>query len=94
MGKQNKLDNYSQKVNIFLHKNYPFILEFPYQISFHQNDDIETLFLELKIKSFSEVRNPFLTLNTQDEKITVGFSSYHCHFGGWYESNFEEERRI
>lgn len=87
----NKLDNYSQKVNDFLKKNYPSILESPYQINFHQNDDIETVFLEIKIESFSKERNLFLTLNSQDEKITIGFSSHHCHFGGWHESKFEED---
>ncbi|WP_338814763.1 hypothetical protein V9L05_05930 [Bernardetia sp. Wsw4-3y2] len=91
MYNQKKLDHYSQKVNDFLKKNYPSILESPYRISFHQNEDIETVFLEIKIKSFSEERNTNLILNSQDEKITIGFCSHHCHFGGWYESKFEED---
>ncbi len=91
MDNQKKLDSYSKKINDFLKKNYPSILEFPYQISLHQNDDIETVFLEIKIKSFSEGRNLYLILNSQDEKITIGFCSHHCHFGGWYESKFEED---
>ncbi len=91
MDTQNKLDNYSQKVNDFLKKNHPSIFESPYQISFYQNDDIETVFLEIKIKSFSEGRNPYLMLSSQDEKMTVSFSSHHCHFGGWHESIFEED---
>ncbi|WP_338794166.1 hypothetical protein [Bernardetia sp. MNP-M8] len=91
MYNQKKLDHYSQKVNDFLKKNYPSILESPYRISFHQNEDIETVFLEIKIKSFSEERNTNLILNSQDEKITIGFCSHHCYFGGWYESKFEED---
>ena len=30
-------------------------------------------------------------MNSQDEKITVGFSNYHAHFGGWQDSNFEKD---
>lgn len=91
MNTDNKLDIYSQKVNDFLKKFYPSILEFPSQINFHQNDDIETFFLEIKIKSFSGEQNNYLILNSQDEKITISFSSHHCHFGGWHESNFEKD---
>jgi len=91
MVSENRLDDYSQKVNEFLKIFYPHLLEYPYEINFHQNDDIESYFLEIKIKSFNEAQTSYLILNTEDEKITIGFSSHHCHFGGWYESNFEED---
>lgn len=91
MVSENRLDDYSQKVNEFLKTFYSHLLEYPYKINFHQNDDEESYFLEIKIKSVSESQSPYLILNSQDEKITISFSSHHCHFGGWYESNFEED---
>jgi hypothetical protein len=91
MVSENRLDDYSQKVNAFLKTFYSRLLEYPYQINFHQNDDDESYFLEIKIKSVSNSQTPYLILNSQDEKITISFSGHHCHFGGWHESNFEED---
>ena len=51
MSFQNNLDKYSQEVIAFIQESYSYLLEIPFQMSFSQNDDAETFFIEIKIKS-------------------------------------------
>src|SRR5690606_3773234 len=50
------------------------------------------IFIELITKNENSSSNLFLS--SEDNQLTVGFDSYHCHFDSFREQDFEEEIKI
>jgi len=86
----NELNDYSNKVYEYLKKNNSKLLE---NISLQPSDFGKNhIFIELITKNENSSSNLFLS--SEDNQLTVGFDSYHCHFDSFREQDFEEEIKI
>lgn len=86
----NELNDYSNKVYDYLKKNNSELLE---NISLQPSDfEKNHIVIELKSQNVNSVCNLFLS--SEDDQLTVGFDSYHCHFDNFREHVFEKEIKI
>lgn len=83
----NELNDYSNKVYEYLKKNNTQLLE---NILLQPSDFGKNhIYVELITKNKNSASNLFLS--SEDNRLTVGFDSYHCHFDTFAKQSFEEE---
>lgn len=85
-----ELNNYSYKVYKYLKKNNRKLLE---NLSLQASDFGKNhIFIELITENENSTSNLFLS--SENNRLTVGFGNYHCHFDQFSGQDFEKEMKI
>lgn len=83
------LNEYSNKVFEYLQKNNSKLLE---NVTFKPSDfGGNYIFIEFVTPNENSASN--LMFYTEENRVTVGFDSYHCHFYSFEENDFQGEMK-